>query len=546
MIDRLSARTRELLREQPAAVASSRGVAAVTTANLAAYEHYFKARQALDLFRPEVAQRELAAALALDPDFALAHYQRAVVDAWSPVWLKFSKTGDEASGRTMQAHIDAAMRLADRLPEKERLGLLAWKATLDKRPDEAQRLRDQVAETFPQDKDAVFWAGDVRFHRGGYDEALPYFERALRLDPDFVLALDHEVRAHEQLGQSQAQLESARRWAALDPGAEPLRFQGRALLGLGRREEAERVFREVQAKEGGGPVPALGYWLIAQGRPHDAEALARDGLRGLAARGATAAPDVLHEDKGPPGVPAYRWLLATALGAQGRMREAREVVDGMVAAGATPEQAARVRLAFGNGARSPEQVHQAIAEQERLGLLKGAWALHGAALSLANVGDPDAAAAMEARAQAAPDWSDVPAPDREIYEALRAWRRGRPQEAEEVLRRLAERPQVGPRYLGLRLLGEVLLAQGRDAEGAEVLERSRALPWTMATDMRPWLEPGALLSLAEAYERLGDPARARARLDELLRAWQRADADLPRLADARAMRRRLPAQATQR
>jgi hypothetical protein len=105
---------------------------------------------------------------------------------------------------------------------------------------------------------------------------------------------------------------------------------------------------------------------------------------------------------------------------------------------------------------------------------------------------------------------------------------------------------VGPRYLGLRLLGEVLLAQGKDAEGAEVLERSRALPWSSVSDLRPWLEPGALLSLAEAYERLGDPARARARVDELLRAWQRADADLPRLAEARALRRRLPAQATQR
>jgi hypothetical protein len=65
----------------------------------------------------------------------------------------------------------------------------------------------------------------------------------------------------------------------------------------------------------------------------------------------------------------------------------------------------------------------------------------------------------------------------------------------------------------------------------------------------PFLLPLGLQGMATAYERTGDRARARERIDEFLRLWQRADADEPRLAAARALQKRLSprtAQATQR
>jgi eukaryotic-like serine/threonine-protein kinase len=545
MIDRLSARTRERLREQPAEVATSRGVADVTTANLAAYEHYFKARQALDLYNAEAAARELDAALALDPDFALAHYQRAVVDAWSPVWVKFSKTGDEASGRTMQRHIDVAMRLSDRLPEKERLMLQGWKATLDRRPEEAQRLRDQVAEAYPQDKEAVFWAGDVRFHEERYAEALPYFERAVKLDPNYVLALNHEVMSHEQMGQPEGQLEAARRWAGVTRSAEALRFQGRALLALDRRDEAERVLREASDLDHRWwPNPGVASWLMYQGRPHDAEALAREGLRSALARGPStpSAPDETPDSERV----GYQRLLVATLAEQGRLREARSVLDGMVANGVKPLDAATARLGFGNGSRSAPDIRAALADLERLDGLKGARSLLGAATSLSIAGDVAAARAMVERARAAPDWNETHADQRDLTEAVLAWRSGRLPEAEALARRLAESPLVNGRYLGNYLLGEVLVAQGRDAEAAAALERALGTRWSGTIDARAWLDPRALLAAAGALARSGDTARARARVDELLRLWQRADPDLPALAEARALRQRLTAQATQR
>jgi tetratricopeptide (TPR) repeat protein len=547
MIDRLSAQTRERLRERPADLAAGRGVADVTTANLAAYEHYFKARQAMDLQHPDAAIVELDAALKLDPRFALAQYQRAVVDAWTPLWTKASGAADEASRRTMQEHLASALKLADRLPEKERLALLGWQATLDRRSEDALRLRDQAAEAYPQDKEAVLWAGDVRFHEGKFEESIPYFERALKLDPKYVLPLDHLARAYEFLGMPEQQLEASRKWIEASQAPDAYRSAGRALLSFDRREETELAFRRAFEIDGRlWPSPAIGYWLMYQGRPHDAEALAREGLKAIDAR-PSPVPDPHGEPYAEEGL--YVRLLVSALGEQGRLRDAQAVVDGLLEADAPETEVAKIRFGFATGARSLPQVRQAVADAERLGLLKSAKALVSASVSLLVVGQPAAAATLLERARAAPDWAEVEPSQLQLQEALSAWRAGRLDEAEAGLRAFAEGAGVGRQYTGQNVLGEFLIGRGKDAEAVAALEKARGMRWSGAAEGRPWFDPSSLFLLAGAYERLGEKQKARERVDELLKLWQRADPDLPRLAEARAMKKRLAprtAQATQR
>jgi tetratricopeptide (TPR) repeat protein len=549
MIDRLSAQTRERLRERPADLAGGRGVADVTTANLAAYEHYFKGRQAMDLYRFDAATQEFEAALKIDPQFALAHYQRAVIDAWTPVWTKASSTGDEASLRTMQAHLVNAMRLADRLPEKERLALLGWKATVENRREEALRLRDQAFEAYPQDKEAAFWAGDVRFHEGKYDAAMPYFERALELDPNYVLSLDHLARGFELLGKPERELDVSRRWIEVSHSAESHRFAGRAILSLDRPDEAEREFRNAFELDGKlWPSPALAYWLLAQGRAREAEAMARQGLATVSRRATEQKDADAHSQRA-----AYLRLLVSTLGQQGRWREAQALVDGLAEAGVPDVDVAQLRLGFGTATRSLDRVLAAGAEAERAGLLRSAKPLLSAAVSVAYLGNPAAAALLAERARAAPDWADVEPAQVRFYDALVAWRAGRLDDAEALFRTFAESPVVPLRYRGLHLLAEVQLARGKDAEGAASLERTRAMPWSPAIEGRSWIDQDVLFLLAGAYERLGERPKALERIDELLKGWQRADADLPRLAEARALKKRVspktaqgPSQATQR
>ena len=535
MIDRLSAQTRERLRERPADVAGGRGVADVTTANLAAYEHYFKGRQAMDLYRLDVATQEFEAALKLDPQFALAHYQRAIIDAWTPVWTKASSTGDEASLKTMQVHLEAAMRLSDRLPEKERLALLGWKATVENRREEALRLRDQAFESYPQDKEAAFWAGDVRFHEGKLDVSMPYFERALELDPNYVLSLDHLARGYELLGKPERELDVSRRWIEVSHSAEAHRFAGRALLSLDRPDEAAQEFRKAFEIDGKyWPYPGIAFRLMAQGRAREAEALAREGLAAVSKRAAE------RKDADAPSQRAtYLRLLVSTLGQQGRWREAQAVVDGLAEAGVTEGDVAQIRIGFGSATRSLDQVLAAGAEAERAGLLKSAKPLLSAAVSVAYLGNPAAAALLAERARAAPDWSDVEPALVRLYDAFVAWRAGKLDDAEAAFRALSESPVLPHRYRALHLLAEVQFARGKDADGAASLEKARAMPWSPAIDARSWNDQDSLFLLASAYERLGDRPRALDRIDEFLKNWPRADADLPRLAEARAMKKRV-------
>ena len=547
MIDRLSAETRERLREEPTDLATRRRVADVTTADLAAWDHYFRARKAMDSWQPDAARRELEAALAVDPSFALAHYQRAVLDAWTPLWLKASRGEDEASRRTLQEHLVAAERMADRLPEREQLALLAWKATLDRRPDEARRLRDQAAELYPQDKEAAFWAGDVRFHLGDRAAAAPHFERAVKLDPDYALALDHLAWSYDALGRPEQELSAARRFAAVARSADAERWVGRALLSLDRRDEAEASFRRASAIDGR-PFPPtdLGSWLAFHGHPHDAEAIAREGL--AAARLAPAGPDAGADAPGPE-LASWSRLLVNALGQQGRVREAWAVVDALPASGAPASDAASARLALATALRSREQVLRAVAQADRAGLRSGR-ALLSQATALALVGDLAAARSMAERARAAPDAGDVEPALRASFEAVLAWREGRLDEAEAALRGFAGSPEVAFRYAGLSRLGELLVERGRYAEAVTALEEARTVRWFLGTgESHPWLQPAGLLLLARAYEQLGNHALAEQRVDELLRLWDRADRDLPRLAEARTLRARLVTpggQATQR
>ena len=331
MIDRLSSRAREQLRERPSDVAGGRGVAEVTTGDLAAYEHYFKGRQAMDLARFDEARTELQAALKVDPQFALAHYQTAVLDAWTvrPGWA------DEASLRGVQTHLDTAVRLADRLPDKERLALLAWKATWEKRNDEAKRMRDEAAERWPQDKETVFWAGDIRFHTGDTVAAIPYFERALKLDPAYALAEQHTALAYSALDRREELLALTRRWSERARDPESYRALGRALLAVDRRDEAVETYRKATAIDGHlAYAPALAQYLAYHGRAHEAEADVRKALAALP-------PPVPGEASGPKDGLVTKEMspdkerlaqgrtLIDLLVYQGRLREARRVLQEM-------------------------------------------------------------------------------------------------------------------------------------------------------------------------------------------------------------------------
>ena len=551
MIDRLSSRAREQLHERPADMAGGRGVADVTTASLAAYEHYFKGRQALDLARFDEARTELQAALKVDPQFALAHYQTAVLDAWTvkPGW------SDEASLKNVQQHIDTAVRLADRLPDKERLALLAWKATWEKRNDEARRMRDEAAERWPQDKEAVFWAGDIRFHTGDTVAAIPYFERALKLDPAYALAEQHTVLAYSALDRREELLALTRRWADRANDAESYRALGRALLAVDRRDEAVDVYAKATAKDGHlSYAPAVAQYLAYHGQAHEAEAHVRKALSSLPppVPGDPARPKegMVAKDMTPEKERlALGRTLVDLLVYQGRLREARQVLQSMEGNGIGPRDVAGSFLGFAFATCSPADTQAAEQAVEKVGAeARGPFQLD-LALARALSGDPAGAEAMAPAIFSSPEASVFPAYVRVLFDGVVAWKKGDLAAAADRLGVAASIPYVDARYKALNVLGEVELARGHVDAAIAALEKARSIGFAPYVSSLSTLRPLGLYRLAVAYERAGDRVRALERVDELLKIWQRADPDLPHLAEAKALKKRVApktAQATQR
>jgi len=502
MIDRLSEQARERLRETPAEVRASRvKVADATTASFAAYQHYFRGDQLKEAIRYEQAIAEYRRAIAIDPDFALAHYRISYLGQF---------TGMDGAAR--RAEIDAAVRGVDRVPERERLHILAWKAHVDGRDAEAHALYARAVERYPQDKEALFMAGDLHLHRGKPDEALPFFERAAALDPSWEPAQMHVADSLAELGRAEDLARHARQWTERAPSASSFRAVALAHVVGGRPGEAVEAARRALDLDGTGHSRAqLAEALILAERYGDAEAL----VRPFAGAGRSALDRLT-------AIPS----LATAVAYQGRRREALRIAGGFPKGGlGVPDLGRLMQLELLMADPAPE----ALAREARsLARALPAEKQQGVALALAMMGDREGVEEFGAAVG--------PGVERTQIEAALAWRAGRAGRALDTLREAARRPRRGDAAATFWLLAHAALDAGHTAEAVEAVERLRTAPGGM---WRSWGWPRALQLQALALERLGDAPRAREAVDRLLAAWRNADPDLPGLAEARALRDRL-------
>lgn len=200
LFDELARRLLDISAGTDARVSS---LSAVTTWSLEAYRSYLTGAEALSHWNLVEAETALRRAAELDSTFALAHFRLALTRGW--------RYG-EADSLSLQV-LAQAVRHADRLPERERTLILAYRAMVERDYVRSQQLYAQLLARDSTDADAWYGLGDAVFHNpaqagtaAGRTQSLRALRRAVRLDPRYVLAYEHMAAILADAAQPQPSL----------------------------------------------------------------------------------------------------------------------------------------------------------------------------------------------------------------------------------------------------------------------------------------------------------------------------------------------------
>ena len=432
-------------------------------------------------------------ALSLDPSFPLAHYRLAVLSI------------NNGTAEAYRAHIEAALRGTDRMSWRDAAMVRSTAARQAGRYDEAIQQLETILARDPDDRVAIADAAQVLAARGDRAGAIPYLERLLSLDPSDDSVVGELIEDLGILGRPEKLRQLVAQQRTLPATPERIDAIVRGLVWLGEAREALSLARAHLVDMPRGIIPQDATALLEiLGEFEEAEAFSR---RFLAVR---------------PDWPPNRWPLAGTLAAQGRMREARRVLDAIepTGVGLMPVTYPQVRATVLAGSGDARAVWLEAARAAALDSRGNFAAMFAPMLAL--LGDLPHAREL---ARALPPTSPV---SREL-EALALWRSG------ETVRALAELGTVeqrDPRGLEALypcyLIAEVSAAAGEHRETLAAGRRFTRL-WKYGHGYG-WISSRMLFLSARAHAELGEKDAARADLDRLMR----------RLAQGR---RRLPAPA---
>lgn len=215
-----------------------RGVAEVTSPDLAAYEAYDEGLRALTLYRLPAAREAFDRALAIDPGFAMAHYQQHQLD---------HALGDHGSAT---AHLRRAAEHLDRLPARERLLVEAQvRRQLRGDPAGAVEILEGLIQRYPDEEGAyhtlyVTWALDLADPERG----LEVLERGVAANPRSGALRNAYGYALVDRGEVDAGIEQLEVYRSIEPDEpNPLDSLAETYIRAGRVEDALDTYADVIA-----------------------------------------------------------------------------------------------------------------------------------------------------------------------------------------------------------------------------------------------------------------------------------------------------------
>lgn len=473
-LDSIARQVRQQLGESFARIQeSSRPLERVTTSSLEAIKAYSTAVDAMARGDVDKARVLLDAALARDPDFAMAHRLIARV---------YLAKGDR---ERELAHLSQAYALLDKVTTRERYSIIASYCTVQGRYEQAVQNLEALVSLFPDDVAAHRDLAIAYRSVGDVEKAVAALRRTLALTANDGMVYADLALTLARRGENQEAIAVSK--AAVGSGLDSPRIRwswGMALFGLGDLAGAREQFGRMQ-QAGGGMANVAALYLT--------RVVIYEGRFGEAARDLEA--DIRADERQGLRSPTLvrRYLLARIFVERGEHAQARAEVERVLATG-EPEAVQAADL-FRVGAIAASLGHRALARRAlaRLDHLRrtyptsfndGCYGNLDGEIALSERRPSDAIAAFSFAHRQYPDGFSARGLAR-AAEALEDWTRA----AAEWTR-------------FLHAAGEVL----QDGFSAEV--------------------PLAELALGRVYGRLNDVEQAKEHYERFLTAWRDAD-DLP-------------------
>jgi tetratricopeptide (TPR) repeat protein len=119
----------------------------------------------------------------IDPEFSKAYYKLAIANWWKDDIVSGDKEGSIAQ----------ILREKKFSSRKDRLLADGAIALMERRFEDSYILYLELTETYPDEKEAWYGLGEAIYHSGfrSREESVHAFEKAIELDPSFILAYSH-------------------------------------------------------------------------------------------------------------------------------------------------------------------------------------------------------------------------------------------------------------------------------------------------------------------------------------------------------------------
>lgn len=239
------------------------GLSSLMTPNLEAYRYYTLGMEKADTMAAPEAIELFKKAVALDPNFAMAHAR-----------IGYAYTSPGGRPAEAKPSLETAFRLSSRLTPTDRLHIAAWYALANLDYPAAVRAYQSLVANNPRDVEAYTRLGALLSGERRVAESIAVLQQALVIDPNSAPTWNTLSGTQNRAGWGEQAVISAQRYVALMP-AEPNAWDslGLALHVAGKMAEAESAYRRALSLKPGFQVATIHLANLAYQRGRYREAL---------------------------------------------------------------------------------------------------------------------------------------------------------------------------------------------------------------------------------------------------------------------------------